>query len=305
MGRFDQQVRFAWGHWAALCISGVGLISCTASQSASESTAVQSSQTPSLVAQDNQAPDIRQGQSDLRPETLQASASTQDNQAPKLIKTANLTLRVENVERSLEQVSEILSRQQGDMLSLDDQRPQGRGDRDGYLLTLRVPQANLTDSIKDLEKLGTIQRRSIKAQDVADQIVDAQARLKNLRQSEEVVLKIMDRSGSISDVLSASKELSSIRETIERIDAQLQSLKTRVAFSTINLRIESVGRSTQPPIGVGLQLQEAWKRSTSAMGNLTVGLLRLGIWGVAFSPYAIAVGLLIWLNQRSKSKVQN
>ena len=117
-----------------------------------------------------------------------------------------------------------------------------------------------------------------------------------------MVLKIMDRSGSIPDVLAASTELSNIRENIERIDAQVQNWQSQVAFSTINLRLESSTTST-PNIGLGTQLNEAWKTSTNAMGTLTLALIKVGTWGVAFSPYLIALGLIIWLSQRNLKKV--
>lgn len=232
--------------------------------------------------------------------TAQDAASPR--QVPQLIKTANLIIRVADVEEALDQVSDILQGQQGDILNLEDQQPQRAGDRYISSLQLRVPQRNLTPTLEALEALGTVQKRSIKAQDVSDQLVDSEARLKNLRKSEEVVLKIMERSGKIPDVLSVSKELSTIRENIERIDAQVQSLKTRVAFSTINLRLESVSASNPPKTGVGVQLQEAWKGSTNAVGTLTMTLMKLGIWGVAFSPYLIALGLLIWWGIRIKGK---
>lgn len=67
--------------------------------------------------------------------------------------------------------------------------------------------------------MGTVENQMITAEDVSDQLVDVQARLRNLRKSEEMVLKIMERSGSVGDVLKAANELSTIRESIERIDA--------------------------------------------------------------------------------------
>lgn len=281
-----------------LCLAG-GMISCAASpnETASVEPAV-SGDSPSLVAEEKLP-------NELSPSSQKSDAQTSSvpTQAPQLIKTAHVTLRVKEVNQSLDRiVGNILNQQRGDVLNLEVQEPQGAGDRHRASLQMRVPQQNLNSTLKALEELGTVAKRSIQAQDVSNQIVDSQARLKNLRKSEEMVLKIMDRSGSIPDVLSASQELSKIRENVERIDAQLQNLQAQVAFSTINLQLEAVTTSIQPESGIGLQVQEAWKRSTNAMGNLTMAFIKLGVWGIAFSPYLIAIALLIWLGRRQLQK---
>ncbi|NJN23521.1 MAG: DUF4349 domain-containing protein [Acaryochloridaceae cyanobacterium RL_2_7] len=131
---------------------------------------------------------------------------------PQLIKTANLTVQVKDIETALDQVSQILNSMEGDLLNLEDLKPQGTGDRHRSSMQVRVPQESLNDTLEKIEEIGTVQNRSIQAQDVSNQLIDNQARLKNLRKSEEMVLKIMERSGSIPDVLAASTELTTIRE---------------------------------------------------------------------------------------------
>ena len=283
------------------------MVSCAASRNEStDSIAPQAGDSQALVAEESQALVAEESQaqkSSPSAQNLDDQNSSVPTQTPQLIKTANLTLRVNDVGQSLEMiVGDILNQQRGDVLNLEDRQPQGAGDRHTASLQLRVPQENLNSTLKALDDLGTVEKRSIQAQDVSNQIVDSQARLKNLRKSEEMVLQIMERSGSIPDVLSASQELSKIRENVERLDAQLQNLQARVAFSTINLQVEAVTTSVQPHRGVGLQVQEAWKRSTRAMGNLTLAFIKLGVWGIAFSPYLIAIALLIWLGRHQLHK---
>jgi len=73
----------------------------------------------------------------------------------------------------------------------------------------------------------------VKSEDVTSQIVDTDARLKNLRQQEDLIRKIMERSGSVKDILAVSKELSAIGEQIEQLDADVKNLRQQVAFSDL------------------------------------------------------------------------
>jgi len=161
--------------------------------------------------------------------------------APQLAKTAELEISVEDAPLSLQTAQQIVRQNQGDLLQLQDTAPLSSTLPHQAYLQLRVPYDRLDQTLTQLAALGTVKRQSIAAEDVSTQLVDFEARLRNLKKAEESVLKIMERSGEIGDVLKVAQELQNIRENIERITAQLQSLKTRVAFSTINLYLVEPG----------------------------------------------------------------
>lgn len=235
-------------------------------------------------------------------QTLEKDAALAGDPAPRpqlqLIKRAELDLEVEDVEAAIKSASQVVKAQQGDILQLEDSIPTTATQRHRASMELRVPQTRLDQTLEQLAALGTVQSQSVSAEDVSNQLVDFDARLRNLRKSEQVVLEIMDRSGSIGDVLKVSQELSQIRASIEQIDAQFKQLQTQVAYSTINLRIEADTAATPPQRALGLRLQESWSQSTRALGELTTGLLTLGIWVLTFSPYWGGLLLLGLLSRR-------
>jgi hypothetical protein len=153
-------------------------------------------------------------------------------------------------------------------------------------MQLRVPQQQLENTINAIAELGTVLNRSISAEDVSNQLIDNDARLRNLRKQEEMVLKIMDRSGSVGDVLNAARELGNIREQIERLDAVQKNLRNQVAYSTIYLNLQapvSAAEVVEPSLGS--QLQETWTDATDAFQSFGVGLLKLSIYLLVFSPF--------------------
>jgi len=215
------------------------------------------------------------------------TASVLRRARPQLIKKATMKIVVNSVDKSIDAVSQIIAKQQGDLIGLNERQPTKENSRHTASIQLRVPQNLLESTLEELAKLGTIESRNITAEDVGDRLVDFQARLTNLRKTEANLQKIMDRAGSVRDVLSVAQELSQVRQSIEQIDAQLKNLQNQVAYSTITLNLEAAVSSTSPQRAVGSQIQETWNKSTQSFGEFTVGLLKLGIWLMVYTPYLL------------------
>ena len=244
------------------------------------------------------------------PQEAQKSQPPTQEEAPKatpqLAKIADISLEVLSIEEALDKASTIATQQKGDILSLENNKPQNLGSRHRALMRIRVPQGNLELTLDALKALGTVESELITAEDVSSQLVDVKARLRNLRQTENSLIKIMERSGSMGDTLQVSKELSNVRNSIEQIDAQLKNLTNRVAYSTITLNLTaSVASNSQP--AVGSQMQKAWSNATQSFQGLTMGLLRLIIWLAVHSPYLLVLGtgIFFWRNRRNKRRANS
>jgi Domain of unknown function (DUF4349) len=207
-----------------------------------------------------------------------------------LIRTASVRLEVADVEKALKTAAALTDEQLGDVIGLDDDSPTSPVAAHTATMEIRVPQYRFDQTLDALGALGKVRSRSVSAQDVSDQIVDASARLRNLRRTEADILNIMDRSGNIEQVLDVTQQLGNVREQIERLDAQIQGMQYQVAYSTINITFVSpVVVAT--PHGFGL-LAGAWKNALSSLRDVTVGILSLALWLVAFSPYILLAALL-------------
>jgi hypothetical protein len=223
-----------------------------------------------------------------------AEAAPINRSRPQLIKKAAISLTVNSVEKAIDVVSQIINKQQGDLIGLKQQQPKSDNPRYTATIQLRIPENRLESTLQELAKLGTVESRNITAEDVGDRLVDFQARLTNLQKTEANFQKIMDRAGSITDVLSVAQQLSNVRETIEQINAQLKSLQNQVAYSTITLNLEAAVSSTSPQPALGLQVQETWNNSTQSLSAFSVGLLKLGIWLIVYSPYLLILVALVY-----------
>ena len=245
--------------------------------------------------QEAQAPPA--GSANPAPAAAPNQPNQQANQAaqsrPQLIKTAEIALVVKSIDETLRQASELVRQQQGDVLGLQDMKPE-KANRQTASMKIRVPQDKLETTLDALAKLGTVQRRNLTADDVTNQIVDIQARLRNLRQTESSLLQIMQRSGSVGDVLKVTQELSKVRQSIEQIDAHLKNLTNQVAYSTITLHLEAAVSSTTPQQPLAIRIQDTWNNATHSVGELSTNLVRLAIWLLAYSPYLVLIGGAAW-----------
>jgi archaellum component FlaC len=218
-----------------------------------------------------------------------APATTTMSQKPQLVKTAELSLRLESIDKMMGQLRQIVQSKQGDIYDFQDDRSQESGGHRQATWVLKVPSTALEGSLTEIAKLGRVESQGIKSEDVTTKIVDTDARLKNLRQQEDLTRKIMDRSGSVRDILAVSKELSAIREQIEQLDATVKNLRQQVAYSTINLKVEETRSANPTSDAFGVQVEETWKNSTRAAGSLGTNLALGLLWLLPFAPF-IAIG---------------
>jgi acetolactate synthase small subunit len=215
---------------------------------------------------------------------------------PQIIRTGSMSLLVPDVEKTIARLQEIAQAQFGDVLALDDTTPSQPGERHIATLKLSVPQDRFTQTMDAVAKLGGVQTRSVAAEDVTNQIVDSQARLKNLRHTEEDLLRIMDRQGKVADLLDVQNQISSTRDEIEQLDAQLKSMQHRVAYSALSISLEDEIPAALVGPGAGTQLGDAWQTALRDSKELALrigaGVLRV----VAFAPYwGVPIALFWWL----------
>ncbi len=215
--------------------------------------------------------------------------------APQLVKRAELSVEVEDMDEAIQQTMAIARSLGGDVLTLQNQMPSNETITHSAFVELRVPQNQLDDILDQLAELGTVERQTLSAEDVSAQLVDFEARLRNLRKAEEMTLGIMERSGEIGEVLQVSQELRNIRASIEQIDGQLSALKTRVSYSTISLNLTRPGAATPSQTGIVSQLGNSWKAATGSMAARTIDVIQLGIWILVYSPYWLAMGAVVWV----------
>lgn len=223
-----------------------------------------------------------------------------------IIRTVNMTIAVGNVQEVFRQVEQLAGEQRG---YISGSQIRQDGDRLTATVTLRVPADHATFQ-GTLERLRGLAERVVdeqsQAQDVTEEYVDLDARLRTLRASEETMLGLLSKATRMEDILQIQRELTQVRTQIEQIQGRKQVLERRADLATINLTIREAGAFARPGWSPGASVEEAVR----ALGVALRGLVTVAIWLAIFSPiwggfllivYGM-VRLVIWLARRGNRR---
>jgi hypothetical protein len=167
---------------------------------------------------------------------LAPTTSVQQASGPMVTRTINLRLVTKDFDAARARIDQILQQSQGyiDRLAVRSDSGSARN----LTATLRFPAGRSQDSLSQLKNLGSLLEESQSSSDITSQYVDLAARLSNARNSEQRLLALMrERTGTLKDVVEVEHEIASVRETIERMEAQLKDLNNKVEFVTIQLEL--------------------------------------------------------------------
>lgn len=126
-------------------------------------------------------------------------------------------------------------------------------------LTLRIPDARLEGALDTLSAYAADARREVRVLDVTSAATDLQVRLDNARALRDRLRALLAQASSVADAVAVERELARATTEVEQLEAQMRELQSRIAFSTVHVRIHD---SASPgPIGwvfVGLYEAVRW-----------------------------------------------
>ncbi|XXY44165.1 DUF4349 domain-containing protein [Sorangium sp. So ce269] len=153
---------------------------------------------------------------------------------------------------------------------VSEARLHGGSDRSASL-EARIPSARVGAFRAVVASVGEVVADAEKAEDVTEQRADIGARLRNARAQEKRLLDLLsDRTGSLADVVAVEKQLGSVRETIEQIEAQERLLEGQIAYATVKVSV--VARHEEQAAGAGGKIAAAARAGIENAGAFVVNL---------------------------------
>ncbi|MCX4420755.1 DUF4349 domain-containing protein [Streptomyces mirabilis] len=209
-----------------------------------------------------------------------------------IIRTASLTLQVKDVPKALDS-ARTAAVDAGGYVG-DETTTRDGGGRERTRAVLRVPTDRYDAVLSSLEGTGKVVERTAKAEDVTDQVVDVESRVKSQRVSVARVRELMDQATKLSDVVALEGELSTRESDLDALLAQQASLKDRTSLATITLSLsetplkQAAKKSGTP--GFVDALTGGWDAFVTMLRWIAV------VFGVVL-PFLLSAGLLLalWL----------
>jgi hypothetical protein len=216
----------------------------------------------------------------------------------KVVKTADLGLRSKEVRESAARAQQIAATAGGTVLSSQVYK---NGDSVTADLVLSVPSEEFERVIDELRGLGRkVTTDSISGQDVTEEYVDLESRERNLRATEESLLRLYEKAGNVEEALSIQRELTGIRGEIELIQGRIKYLDQRSTYSQITLGILPVTGPPppQPSWDPGDTVARAWGASLSVLQVMATAIISGLVFGWWLAP--VLLGGFLWWRRRNR-----
>ncbi|MEY6564974.1 DUF4349 domain-containing protein, partial [Streptomyces sp. PGLac3x] len=268
-----------------LAVAVLGLAGCSAGSDSGASSAGDRAVAPSAAdgAGGGQAEDAKRESGDEA-----AERKTPELKGVHLIRTAELHLRVKEVPSALASARSVVEGA-GGYVGNESTRRDSQG-HERSTVVVRVPQEKYEAVLDSLGEGGEVVSRRTSAEDVTEEVVDVESRLKSQRASVARVRELMDRAEKLSDIVSLEGELSSRQMELEALLAQQSSLKDRTSMATVTLQLTERTAKTESKQDDGPTFTDAlsggWSAFVATLRWLTV------VVGAAL-PFVLALGLAL------------
>ncbi len=161
--------------------------------------------------------------------------------ARRVIRTAELSLEEADSPETLQMsVASLAESKGGFVVSSDTSRSR---DSDGAevvdtTVVFRVPSATFDATLASVRALGKrVANEKVTGQDVTEEYVDLEARIKAQRAVEEQYLSVLKEAKAIPDILAVQQKLGEVRTEIERAEGRRRFLESQTSLSTFTLHV--------------------------------------------------------------------
>jgi hypothetical protein len=222
----------------------------------------------------------------------------------KIIRTGSMSLEVGNVPEAIREARDAIRRMGG---YVGASQTSNIDDQPFAQITYRIPVARWEDALDALRGVDGDTTKVVSEQtdsvDVTSQVVDLDARIRNLQASETALVAIAEQAVRIQDILDIQARISEVRGQIEQLEAQQNALADQTSYATLTV-------TYQLPVVAAIEVQaEGWdataifdEASATLVGVLQAlagaGIWLLVVWVPILVMFAVAAGIVAWLLRR-------
>jgi len=150
----------------------------------------------------------------------------------KIVRTGSLQITVEDTDKALLGGRDAIRALGGYIGASEQQRTAGKI---VATVTYRIPVARWEDALDAIRRLGEEVGEQTQATEVTGQLVDLDARIRNLKASETALVGYVEKAPKVSDLLEIQARLTDTRGEIERLSAQQATLSDQAALGTLTV----------------------------------------------------------------------
>jgi len=192
-------------------------------------------------AQNTDSSKIEMATSEMREPT--SEQKTEEIVERKLIKVGRVEFETDNLSSTRKTIFDAVDAYKGYVSSDQEFKTP---ERISNTVIIRIPSDNFDNLLKDATQgVEKFESKEINVQDVTEEFLDVQARLKTKKELETRYLDILKQAKTVTEILEIEQQIGQLRSEIESIEGRLTYLQNQVSFSTLTMTFyESIPNQT-------------------------------------------------------------
>lgn len=175
-------------------------------------------------------------------------------------------------------------------------------------ITVRIPQEQFKDFVRLVEDGSSkVVESSISGEDVTEEYVDLESRLKSKRVVEDRLLSFMEQAGKTEDLLAISNDLAAVQEEIEQITGRMNYLENKADLATVTIYIQEnnvkLSGINEDDLNTWEKTKQQFLKSINFLLSAFSGIVVFFIGNLPLLAILAGIGLfLLWL---FKKRIRN
>jgi len=223
----------------------------------------------------------------------------------KVIQNAEMTIETDKPEEGQQKIGVIAEKHGGFVVISESKHNEAASQNVASTevnVVVRVPAQKFQATIDEIRAVGgRILHEKSSGQDVTEEYIDLEARIRTKKALEAQFLDIMKQAHRISDAMEVQTQLAEVRTEIERLEGRRRFLENQSALSTINITlhtpIQVVAAATR---GFFYDLKAAFGNGVDMGSGIFLGVIQFVIVMIPVMLFIVAPAWLVfkWLRRR-------
>ena len=217
---------------------------------------------------------------------MDTTAANLNNFERKLVKRANIRIRVENLESA--DIFIVTLMEEFNAYSASTSIAENQN-----VYSLRVPSTLYDAFLAEMSGMGRVMHRLETTEDVTLRYYDLEGRLESKKELLQTFQSYLRRASNINDILSVEARIADLQREIDSTGTQLRNLANMVDYATVDLYLFGhVANFQKKGDTFGERIKKLFGNYGNVLSSVVVVLIGFVIYGV---PLLALLVLLFWL----------
>jgi len=199
----------------------------------------------------------------------------------KIIRNADLTLEVDSTTESQHRITSIAEAHGGFVVTSEAKQRENADPSKRTLdikLVVRIPSERFGVALDEIKRLaGNLPAENITGQDVTEDYIDLDARVRTQKALELQFLEIMKQAKGVETALEVQRQIADVRTEIERLEGRKRFLENRASLSTITVNLQTPKVIAVSPGTIGHPIRDAVSDSLELASSMLIFFVRFVI----------------------------